>query len=242
MSHGGLSQEQVNSLADLLDPQNGAAKMAFKRPESQSVGYSLSETPSAGATNVESNVGNMGATPANPGAVAIPAAIQAANSGLPTVSGTKAAKERDAKGGSGANKPKGNDIWDDTEVDRVYGSKLGAGEAKDTRETPEHEVLYRENRTAEDQYLAADFTRDGSAAMAEQISVKVQLPKQESVKDMELDVEPFTMHLRTPFYVLRAALPAKVVEKKGAAKWDGVNKVLTVTLTVDPATRQVKVI
>ena len=60
-------------------------------------------------------------------------------------------------------------------------------------------------------------------------------------KELERDVEAFTMRLRTKAYNLRVDLPVKVVEKKGAAKWDGQAKVLSVTLTTDPSARQVKV-
>jgi hypothetical protein len=254
-SNFNLSPDQINNLHNMLDPENGPAKMAFQRPETQTVGYSLSEAPSAGAaaagggTTVENNVGNMGCGPAaTPGGIYVPPSVGQNNPHLPVVSGSRAAKakaEADAK----KSKPKGNDIWADDEVDGTYGSALGghvgataaAKATADTRETPDYDILYQQSQSAEDTYLGADFTKDGSAAMAEGLVVKVKLPKLDNVKELELDVEAFHMRLRTRAYNLRVDLPAKVIEKKGAAKWDGQAKVLSVTLTTDPAARKVKV-
>jgi uncharacterized protein YfcZ (UPF0381/DUF406 family) len=238
-----LSEQQVQNLAMMLDPQNGAANMAFKRPESQSIGYSLSEAQprsSENNTTVENNVGAL----SHPGSVYVPPSVGQNNPHLPVVSGSKAA-QRKTEQEVARKKPKGNAIWADDEVDGAYGSALGDADVvakSDTRETPEYEVLYSTKQTAEDTFLGADFTKDASAAMSDAIVVRVKLPKLESSKELELDVVPFAMHLKTKGYKLRVDLPTKVVEKKGAAKWDAAQKVLTVTLTADPANRQVKMI
>ena len=100
--------------------------------------------------------------------------------------------------------------------------------------------MHRQLQTAEDTYLGADFTKDGSAAMAEELAVSVNLPKLENLKELELDVEAFALHVRTRVYKLRVDLPIKCVEKKAHAKWDGNNKVLSVTLTTHPDARKVK--
>uniref|UniRef100_A0A6U4Q0W0 PIH1D1/2/3 CS-like domain-containing protein n=1 Tax=Neobodo designis TaxID=312471 RepID=A0A6U4Q0W0_NEODS len=252
-SNFNLSEDQIRDLHNMLDPENGPSKMAFKRPETQTVGYSLSEAPSAAAaagasTAVENNVGNMGtpAAAATPGGIYVPPSVGQNNPHLPVVSGSKAAKAKGAEEAKKA-KPKGNAIWADDEVDGTYGSALGgalasaAAQAADTREVPDYDVLYQQSQSAEDTYLGADFTKDGSAAMAEGLVVKVKLPKLDNVKELELDVEAFAMRLRTKAYNLRVDLPAKVIEKKGAAKWDNQAKVLAVTLTTDPTARKVKV-
>lgn len=267
-----LSEEQVRGLQAMLDAENGAAKRAFVRPETQAVGFSLSEAaPRASEVSVENNVGKVAATP---GGIYVPPSVGTNNPNLPVPSGSKAAQQRVALEEK-KKKPAGNSIWADDEVDGGYGSTLGAAvtpassnaaaaasapataastaakpaassssaaaaASLDHREVPEYEVLYSANQTAEDVYLGADFTRDGSSAMCESLVVKVKLPKLQSIKELDLEVEAFALRLKTNDYRMRADLPAKVIEKKGAAKWDGNAKTLTVTLTTDPAERKVK--
>jgi hypothetical protein len=230
----GLDANTISTLTDMLDPTNATSKAAFKRPTSQTVGYSLAETQSsemdanAAATGAQDSKHSVAATP---GAVALPTAL---DKSLPAPSGSNAARAMAAKA---VVKPKGNAIWDDSEVDQHYGSTVG--KAEDKREAPEYEVLYKQSASVEDVYLGADYTRDGSIAGSEALLVKVMLPKMESSKEIELDVDVYAMHLRTKDYKLRVDLPAKVIEKKGAAKWDNVKKVLAVTLTVDQSGKEV---
>lgn len=261
-----LTEDQVSALSDMLDPENAAAKMAFQRPETQAVGYSWSEAqpkPTTSSTSVENNVGK---SYANPGSIYVPPSVGTNNPHLPVVSGSKAAKEAAAKNSTStgsataAAKPKNNSnsIWDDDEVEGTYGSKIGAStvtkpaaglpgasgeateKARDLFEVPKFSLMHRQLQTAEDTYLGADFTKDGSAAMAEELAVSVNLPKLENLKELELDVEAFALHVRTRVYKLRVDLPIKCVEKKAHAKWDGNTKVLSVTLTTHPDARKVK--
>jgi hypothetical protein len=246
-SNFALTEDQISGLADMLDPQNAASKLAFKnRPASQAVGYSLSEAPVPGGTSTGgATSGPQGAVvPATPGAVHVPYSVTVASSNLPVASGSKAAAAKLEKE-KARSKPKGNAIWADDEVDPYYGSTLGdkaMASSADAREAPEYDVVYSQSQSAEDTYLGADFTRDGSAAMSDTIVIKIKLPKTEASKELELDVEPLWLHLRSKDYKLKAPLPVKVVEKKAAAKWDVVNKTLSVTLTVDPSQRQVKIV
>ena len=253
MNGTGLTMEQVQGLADMLDSTNAQSKAAMNRPDTQTVGYSWSETPTPDAVK-EGVPKHQVAVNSNPGAIYVPETVKDKQV-LPVISKTKEGQKLlEAAAGGVRPKPKGNDIWSTEEIDyapvlpstaatQISDSTTASRSAVDKRVAPEYEVLYKQVNTAEDVYLSMDFTRDGSTAMScDGLAVRVKMPLLSSVKDVELDVEPFVMILRTKDYHLRANLPEKVIAKKGAAQWDATKKVLTVQLTIDPADRKVKVL
>lgn len=237
-----LTHETMSGLCDLLDPQNSQAKLAMDRPHGQTVGYSWAETPTTDAIQanpVPSQDRKAKSQVAQtPGGVYVPPSLEKKNRDLPVPSETRAGREL-ATQTAARPKPKGNAIWDDTEVD-TFGAAPGEALMKDTRVTPEYDVLFKQSVSAEDVYLGVDFSRDGSASTAEEILVRFKLPLLESSKDVELDVERYFIHLRTKDYTAKVSLPAKVVEKRGAAKWDSKKKELNIVLTVDQDGKDVK--
>ena len=60
-----------------------------------------------------------------------------------------------------------------------------------------------------------DFTKDGSASTADGVIVKIEMPKQESAKDIDLDVKETELSLLSPLYTLKVPLPMKVLTDKG---------------------------
>jgi dynein assembly factor 6, axonemal len=234
---------EVETLTSMLDKN-----FAYQRPESQLVGYSLAEAPNGAAQVVPTAEGTA------PGGVHIPATIVNKTIGLPAPS---LSKEADAMRRADElalkpKKPKGNAIWAPEEVSKIGSrgapaklqaqSSSSASKESEGRIEPEHSVLYKQNLTAEDVYLGADFTRDGSSARSDGVILKVKLPKATTAKDFNLEVEAFAVVLSTPDYYLKAHMPVKVVEKKASAKWDAATKSLQVTLTVDTTDKEVKVV
>jgi hypothetical protein len=71
--------------------------------------------------------------------------------------------------------------------------------------------------------------RDPSSGSCEDLVVKIKLPNT-SGKDIDLDVLPTFLDLRTPVYRLGLHLPHPVDDKAGTAKWDPAAHTLSVTL------------
>lgn len=239
---------EVETLTSMLDKNYN-----YKRPESQVVGYSLAEASNGDSLVASSTTTTEGGSA--PGGVHIPATVVDRTIGLPAPSLSKEADaiRRADELAARPKKPKGNAIWAPEEVAKIgsrgapaklQSSSLSSTAARESngRIEPEHQVLYKQNLTAEDVYLGADFTRDGSSARSDGVILKVKLPKATTAKDFNLEVEAFAVVLSTPDYYLKAHMPVKVVEKQAAAKWDATAKSLLVTLTVDTTDKDVKVI
>lgn len=218
-----MSGQELQNLATMLDGTNRESKLAYQRPASQTVGYSLAESESKDDRgNVVAPSQNLDVAAATPASIAVPAS---SDSALPKLSTTK--KEPTIA--------KGNEIWTAEEVASIT-AKV------DTRTVPEYEILYKQKIGAEDVYLGMDFTRDSSLLSCEGLVVRTKLPLTASVRDIEVEVESQVIHVRTKEYKLRADLPETVVEKKGAAKWDPIKHELSVTVTILRTGNEVKVL
>lgn len=101
----------------------------------------------------------------------------------------------------------------------------------DGREAPEHRFCYQQRVTAADNFLGLSG-KDPSCACCEQLVVVVDLPKAVSASELQLDTTSTWVRLQSPHYRLRLALPHKVDEERGAAKWDGKTKRLSITLPI----------
>ena len=257
-----FSSVDVQNLACMLDP-NYAHNVKNPRPSSQVVGYSLQEHHSLppDASVAEDDIEAKETTlehhkkPNSKGGVLIPSTVIDVQLGLPVPSCSKEAKNRrEEEGHKKLPTPKGNDIWAAEEVTEVTAnerlkrakipSKFDHGAAKDPRCEPVYEVRYKESVGAEDIFLGVDFTKDGSASMCAAIVVYIQLPLVNSAKEVDvLEVEPYCVVFETRnHYKARIVLPDKVVEKKAKATWDGVKKVLSVTLTMDMTDKRIKIV
>lgn len=256
----GINPDQIESLANMLDPELQKRKEAGEsampeRPSTQLCGYSLSEAkdPKKKSTIV-SRYGEGGdgqdekptGAPMNPGFVSLPPKLahqqEAAQAGLPIPSQTQEGKqfaervlqEQQQK----RKKPVGNAIWDEDEVDPSFGAGAGEKEIAPSREIPDYNITFKHNVSAEDRFLGMDFTRDGSANTADGVVIKIEMPKQTSAKDIDLDVKEDELSLLSPLYRLKARLPMKVLTTSGiSAQWDKGKKTLTVTMNADKSKR-----
>ena len=118
------------------------------------------------------------------------------------------------------------DIWDADEV-----PVNGYGADNDPRKRPEYEILYKQAVTAEDMFIGLSG-RDPSSGSCEDLVVRITLPGTTG-KQIELDVLPQFLDLRTPVYRLGLHLPHPVDDKSGNAKWDADAGVLAVTLRLN---------
>lgn len=188
--------------------------------------------------------------PSNPGLISLPPKLahqqEAAQSGLPVPSQTEQGKELQKKlllenelnGQQKKKKPQGNAIWDVDEVDPSFGAGAGEKEIAPKKITPDYQISYKHNVSAEDRFLGMDFTKDGSANTADGVVVKIEMPKQNSAKDIDLDVKEMELSLQSPIYSLKVPLPMKVLTDKGiSAQWDKAKQTLTVTMMADKSKR-----
>ncbi|KEG11303.1 hypothetical protein DQ04_02751010 [Trypanosoma grayi] len=219
-----ISQGDISNLVELLDKNSG-----FKRPDGQTIGYSLQEAEcakpvsSCTATTVQ----------ANPVSVALPATVVDQQLRLPLPSESREAKRLQAKKCQTA-KVKGYAIWTDEELAASLHPRQGTAlKPKDDAEEPEYTIMHKEVVTAEDVYLGMDINKPGSSGLL----VKVVMPKLEQLADLAIEVDPYELRVLSTKYYLRAALPQKVVAGKAEAKWESMSKTLNVCLAVDDSDR-----
>ncbi len=254
----GINPDQIENLAKMLDPELQKRKEAGEgamanRPATQLCGYSLSEAkdPSKKSTLVSYGSENQQqekptGAPLNPGFVSLPPKLahqqEAAQAGLPIPSQTSEGKAFAARVQQEQlkKKPAGNAIWDEDEVDPSFGAGAGEKEIAPSRQVPEYKITFKHNVSAEDRFLGMDFTRDGSANTADGVIIKIEMPKQSSAKDIDLDVKEEELSLLSPFYRLKVPLPLKVLTNSSGigAQWDKGKKILTVTLGADKSKRE----
>ena len=99
-------------------------------------------------------------------------------------------------------------------------------------ETPEYTVVYRDS--VDMQQFAARC--GGPTTRPQSLVVRIQLPRLTSAADLDLDVGPRTLKLRSPAgYRLDAVLPLPVRDSAGTATFDRTARCLVVTLPVAPA-------
>jgi hypothetical protein len=253
----GINPDQIENLAKMLDPELQKRKDAGEaaipnRPSTQLCGYSLSEAkdPSKKSTLVsygeDPKTEKPTGAPMNPGFVSLPPKLahqqEAAQAGLPIPSQTTEGKAFAARiqQETQKKKPAGNAIWDEDEVDPSFGAGAGEKEIAPSRQIPEYQITFKHNVSTEDRFLGMDFTRDGSANTADGVIVKVEMPKQTSAKDIDLDVKESELSLLSPLYRLKVPLPLKVLTNTGiSAQWDKGKKTLTVTMSADKSKREI---
>ena len=246
-----ISYDQLQSLASMLDPQAAARGPQPDRPASQTCGYSLAEARTT--TSHHQHHDDSTSAPSNPGLVKLPPAMAhklvAVKEGLPVPSMTREGRElaataTEAAAGK-ARKPAGNDIWATDEIDPSFGAAAGATEAGTAarnqvqRAAPEYEMVFKHQVSTEDRFLGMDFTRDGSAGTADAVVLRISMPKEESVRDISLDVKDEELSLLSPAYALRVSLPMRVQAANAVAQWDKRTHVLSVTLKADASKREV---
>ncbi|KAH9598690.1 PIH1D1/2/3 [Trypanosoma melophagium] len=219
-----MNGTDISSLVELLDKNKG-----FKRPDGQTIGYSLQEVdsreiPSSCVTNT---------VQANPISVTLPPMVVDQQLGLPIPSDTREAKKLQMKKRQ-VLIPKGYAIWTKEEIAAAVSSHNDAARKPlEGAEEPEYTILYQENITAEDVYLGIDVNKSDSSSLL----VKIVMPKQDKITDIAIEVDSFEFYLSSSKYYLRAALPKKVISGKADAKWESNTKTLSVRLLVDDSER-----
>jgi hypothetical protein len=123
-------------------------------------------------------------------------------------------------------------IWNECEVPEVSIPLVFTDEG-DNRERPKYDILYKQIVDTNDVYLGLDFEKDPSSSSAESLVVKIELPKERSISNLNVDVTPYSVALTSETYKLYLNLPCNVYDKKGDAKWDSRTKTLTIILPID---------
>lgn len=104
-------------------------------------------------------------------------------------------------------------------------------EDRDPRPAPEYTISYSQTVRSEDMYLGM-MGKQNSIDHCDKMIVKIDMPLIDSAKDVELTVKEELLDVRCADYKLVLALPRKVDEDKGNAKWDKSKKQLVVTLQI----------
>lgn len=115
----------------------------------------------------------------------------------------------------------------------VNGNKIIKRQTTDGYVTPKYELIHR--RHVEMHELTDEMDAKLNVTLPKELVIKINLPLLGSSKDVVLDVNTKTMHLccETPaMYKLGVDLPYEVDKEIGTAQFDGITKVLTVTLPV----------
>ncbi|RNF19819.1 uncharacterized protein Tco025E_04058 [Trypanosoma conorhini] len=227
-SGGGFGFQDISALAELLDKNQG-----FKRPEGQTVGYSLQEANAGGGASADAAAGAT--MQVKPSSIPLPSTVVDQQLRLPVPSESREAKQRQLKKRQSA-KAKGFAIWTDEELAAAFRARHDATlNPKEDAEEPEHSIVHQEIVTAEDVYLGIDAMKAVGGPSG--LLVKVIMPKLEKVADLAISVDPYELRVSSSKYYLRAALPQKVIAGRADAKWDGIKKALNVSLVVDDSER-----
>ncbi|KAK9824622.1 hypothetical protein WJX72_011800 [[Myrmecia] bisecta] len=118
------------------------------------------------------------------------------------------------------------DIWEDEEIALATEDDLDDG-----RRQPSYEFIYKQAVGTTDAFLGLS-DKDPSSTCCEDLVLTISLPGTKSLAELDLDVQPTRVQLRSPLYKLALPLPHKVDEKQGSAKWDAKKEMLCVTLRI----------
>jgi hypothetical protein len=85
-------------------------------------------------------------------------------------------------------------IWNECEVPEVSIPLVFTDEG-DNRERPKYDILYKQIVDTNDVYLGLDFEKDPSSSSAESLVIKIELPKERSISNLNVDVTPYSVAL-----------------------------------------------
>jgi hypothetical protein len=122
-----------------------------------------------------------------------------------------------------------NAIWQPDEVV----AKHELEEMHDARARPQHEIMYKQNLSAQDVYggMSMGGGMGGSASAARELVVKVHFPGA-TAKQLDLDVNKRVFIAQSPFHKLKIHLPHEVDDASGRAQFDKETATLSVTLKI----------
>lgn len=119
------------------------------------------------------------------------------------------------------------DIWEEEELQ----DDIEDDELEDGRQKPRYEFIYKQAIETTDAFLGMSG-KDPSSTSCETMVVRLELPGTGSVKELDLDVQPNSLKLRSNRYRLSTYLPHKVDHERGEARWDSRAEVLSVSLPI----------
>jgi dynein assembly factor 6, axonemal len=149
------------------------------------------------------------------------AAMTPADFGKTSATAAKAEPPVPRKGGS-------KDIWATEEV--ATKDELDVAEEDDGRARPVYDILYKQSVTSEDMYLGLG-DKDPSSTSCEMMVIKVKLPG-ERLADIDLQLKPQAIEIRSPRFKLATYLPHRVAHGSGKAKWLAASSTLQVQVPI----------
>ena len=129
-------------------------------------------------------------------------------------------------------KRKSKNIWSLDELPSAAAAVEQAMENEDDgRVEPDYEFLYKQAVTANDAYLGMG-EKDPSSTQCEDLVLRVNLAGEESVADVNLDVQPQFAKLKSKMYKLVVYLPHRVDAGAGKALFDKKKGELSISMPI----------
>ena len=122
-------------------------------------------------------------------------------------------------------------IWDASELmDDFEDDDEDAGEHGLL--VPKYEFLYKQAVSTADAFLGMAHNKDPGSRSCEDVVCKVHLPGTKALRELDLDVRPDRLRLRSHVYSLSVYLPHRVDADRGKAEWDQKAESLKITLPI----------
>ena len=129
-------------------------------------------------------------------------------------------------------KRKSKNIWSLDELPSAAAAVEQAMENEDDgRVEPDYEFLYKQAVTANDAFLGMG-DKDPSSTQCEDLVLRVNLAGEESVADVDLDVQPQFVKLKSKMYKLFVYLPHRIDAGAGKAFFDKKKGELSISMPI----------
>ena len=116
-----------------------------------------------------------------------------------------------------------NEIWRPDEIKNIK-------YIEDERETPDYDVVYKQNLKTEDVYLGMT-DMDPSSNKCQYMVLKVKLPNTD-LKTIVMDMDEEQVWIQTPYYNLNYFLPYKVKKESVKSEWSAKKSELSVSMEI----------
>lgn len=121
--------------------------------------------------------------------------------------------------------PKTFDEWEKQENIRLE-------DELEHRQTPEYHIIYKQSVSPEDIYLHIG-NKTAATSSCEQMCIEILMQNENvGIDQMELEVNPNWIDLKTPVYRLKLPLVQTIDPDFGNAKWDSEQKILRLYLVM----------
>jgi dynein assembly factor 6, axonemal len=121
-----------------------------------------------------------------------------------------------------------NAIWAPDELQDAIEDDL-----EDGRPAPKYDFVYKQAVQTTDTFLGMDpMGKDPTSTSCEDLVLNVTLPEASSAADVDVDLKPTWIIVRTGVHKLSTYLPRKVNEDQSRAEWNSKERKLKITMRI----------